>query len=420
MRLFLLVLIVSFAHLTAYSQAQCSAAEYRQELINKAPGFSTRLAAIESFTKKILAHGINSTDTSTSFSVPEIITIPVVVHVVYNSGSQNISDAQIKSQIEVLNQDYRRLNPDSVNTPEVFRPVAADCGINFKLANVDPSGNPSSGIVRKHTNIQSFGLNDDVKSSATGGDDPWDAEEYLNIWVTSLSSGVLGYSSIPGAARDKDGVVIHYAVFGTTGSLQAPFNKGRTTTHEIGHWLNLIHTWGDASCGDDLVADTPPQQGPTRGCPDGIKVTCGNGPNGDMYMNYMDFTNDACLNIFTKGQRDRIRSLFVPGGFRNGILNTPASRALAQQPLLLPGTETIEAGIRVYPNPASTSIYIQTPGASSGSISIQVYNGLGQQVMSLKMNQHLQQLDISPLRSGIYYVHCDDGKSRTISKLVKL
>jgi hypothetical protein len=240
--------------------------------------------------------------------------VPVVVHVVYNTSrpEQNISEAQIRSQIDVLNRDFRKQNPDVASIPAAFQPLAADARIEFVLASTDPNGNPTNGITRTTTTATGFGADDKVKSAATGGADPWPTDRYLNIWVCLLTGGLLGYAQFPGGPAVTDGVVITHTGFGTTGTAAAPFNLGRTATHEIGHWFNLRHIWGDDGngCnGSDFVDDTPNQAGPNTGRPSFPRVTCNNGPNGDMFMNYMDYTDDAGMFMFTSGQVLRMQSV---------------------------------------------------------------------------------------------------------------
>jgi hypothetical protein len=237
--------------------------------------------------------------------------IPVVVHVVYKTAAQNISDAQITSQIEVLNRDYRKTNPDVSLTPSAFAALAADPRIQFELATQDPNGATTSGIARTKTTRDSFGDDDFMKSASLGGDDAWPSDRYLNIWVCQLADSLLGYAQFPGGSAATDGVVILHSAFGTTGTATAPFNLGRTATHEIGHWLNLQHIWGDdgTGCnGSDYVDDTPNAAGPNYGCPSFPHVTCNNGPDGDMFMNYMDYVNDACMYMFTQGQVARMHT----------------------------------------------------------------------------------------------------------------
>jgi hypothetical protein len=249
-----------------------------------------------------------------------IFTIPVVVHVVYRTTQENISDAQILSQIDVLNEDFRRLNADATNLPASFQNVAGDAQIEFCLATRDPQGNPTNGITRTQTTVTSWGLNDAMKNDNSGGKSPWPQNSYLNIWVCNLGSGLLGYAYPPGAPASVDGVVIGFRYFGRTGTLQAPYNRGRTATHEVGHWLNLEHIWGDdnGSCnGSDLVADTPNQADAYYNCPSHPQISCG---SEDMFMNYMDYVDDACMNTFTQGQSTRMRA--VMSGFRASLQNS--------------------------------------------------------------------------------------------------
>jgi hypothetical protein len=241
-----------------------------------------------------------------------ITVIPVVVHVVHKTNAQNISDAQIQSQIDVLNRDFRKTNPDIASIPAAFAPFAADARIEFELATTDPGGAATDGITRTKTTTNAFTDDNAVKAASSGGADPWPRDDYLNIWVCELNTdGLLGYAQFPGGPAATDGVVILHSAFGTTGTAAAPFNLGRTSTHEIGHFLNLRHIWGDdgnGCSGDDFVVDTPNCAGPNRGVPTFPKVTCGNGPNGDMFMNYMDYTDDRGMFMFTAGQVLRMQT----------------------------------------------------------------------------------------------------------------
>lgn len=240
-----------------------------------------------------------------------VTVIPVVVHVVFNSPANNISDAQVQSQIAILNQDYRKNNSDVSKTPAVFQSLCGDARVEFQLATQDPGGNPTNGITRTSTTTASFTQDNRVKAAATGGADAWPAANYLNIWVCQLGSGLLGYAQFPGGPAATDGVVILHSGFGNTGTAAAPFNLGRTATHEIGHWLNLRHIWGDdggACSGDDFVADTPNCGDHNFGKPAFPHVTCMNGPNGDLFMNYMDYTDDDAMFMFTNGQIVRMQA----------------------------------------------------------------------------------------------------------------
>jgi len=297
----------------AQSHRNCGTMHHLEEQIAADPSTATRMEQIERETENWISN--SSTNKSAA-----VVTIPVVVHVLYSTAAQNISDAQIQSQIAILNADFRKLNSDISLVPSVFAGLAADCQIQFCLAQRDPSGNATTGIVRKSTTVTSFSSNDNIKRNANGGSDPWNTAQYLNIWVGNLGGGLLGYAQFPGGAAATDGIVVLNTAFGNTGTAAAPFNKGRTATHEIGHWLNLRHIWGDASCGNDQVADTPTQQTSNVGCPAFPRVTCSNGPNGDMHMNYMDYTNDACMYMFTTGQSSRMTAAINTS--RSGLITS--------------------------------------------------------------------------------------------------
>jgi Pregnancy-associated plasma protein-A len=234
----------------------------------------------------------------------KLVTIPTVFHVVYKKTAENISDAQVKSQIAVLNKDFRASNADKSKVPPVWKGLVADANVQFALATKDPKGKATSGITRTKTTRDSFGAGNAVKKKSQGGADPWPSDRYLNIWVCNLGEGLLGYAQFPGGPAATDGVVILYTALGTNGAAAAPFNLGRTATHEVGHWLNLRHIWGDRNdCGGtDFAADTPNQQLPNTGKPTFPHVSCNNGPNGDMFMNYMDYVDDAAMFMFTPAQ----------------------------------------------------------------------------------------------------------------------
>ncbi|MGV3613813.1 MAG: zinc metalloprotease [Fimbriimonas sp.] len=240
-----------------------------------------------------------------------VVTIPVVVHVVYRLASENISDEQVHSQIRVLNEDFGAANPDVADVPEVWRPLVVDSEIRFALATRDPLGQATTGITRTPTSVECFGpLDDSVKRAATGGVDPWDTTAYLNLWVCRLGGDILGYAQFPGGPRETDGVVVRYSAFGRGGATVPPFDRGRTATHQVGHYLNLFHIWGDTlNCqGTDYVDDTPSAQRPNFGTPRYPHVSCGNGPSGDMFMNFMDYVDDGAMFLFTQGQVARMRA----------------------------------------------------------------------------------------------------------------
>lgn len=281
---------------------RCATMSVNQTKMEAFPVFRTFLSELEHATRARIAE-------PSAFAEPEEITIPVVVHVVWNLPEEDISDAQIASQIAVLNADYAATNADIGQVPAIWSALPADSAIRFALANRDPDGNPHSGITRTRSELASFGTDDGVKFTTRGGQNAWPADRYLNIWVCNLAD-ILGYAQFPGGPPLTDGVVVGHPYFGTTGTATAPFNLGRTTTHEVGHWLNLRHIWGDTEdcSGPDFVHDTPDQELPNYHSPTFPHISCGNGPNGDMFMNYMDYVDDAAMFMFTAGQVARMRT----------------------------------------------------------------------------------------------------------------
>jgi hypothetical protein len=284
----------------------CGAMEAHMRLCELYPEFRVRRGQIHAATEVMVRRGLAFKRVAKQ--VP--VTIPVVVHIVYHTAAENLSDAQIQSQIQVLNRDYGAQNPDKSHAPSVWRGLIVDSQIRFTLATKDPKGKRTTGITRTATPRASFSTHDEVKHAATGGADAWPAAKYLNLWVCPLGGGLLGYAQFPGGPAVTDGVVILGTAFGTVGTAAAPFNLGRTAVHEVGHWLNLSHVWGDTSdCGGtDHVSDTPKAQLPNYGTPLFPHVTCQNGPNGDMFMNYMDYVDDKVMVMFTHGQVARMQA----------------------------------------------------------------------------------------------------------------
>jgi len=356
----------------------------------------------------------------------EIITIPVVIHLLFNNGAQNLSDAQILSQLKVLNDDFRRLNADAANTPDAFRAVAADTRIMFCLAQVDPQGRPSKGIIRKYTSKEYFLGDDGMKFSAAGGDDAWDCKKYLNIWVCSMFGSSLGYATPPGGQPDKDGVVINYDVFGSIGNLRTNFDKGRTATHEVGHWLGLQHLWGDQNCGSDGIMDTPQQANYNYNCPSFPHVSsCSPNANGDMFMNYMDFTSDACMNLFTQGQKKKMRSLFAMNGIRNSFLLSFACDSSLATGSPLPN-DTIPvvrpaAGINIYPNPVQQLLNIATiNGYELKGKTVAIYTVSGSCIFQQRCKSNTEKINLGHMAAGIYILTVGEGNDRKVTKLIKL
>lgn len=362
MKSFVFVFLLTFLYVfslpfTLKSQSKCGTVEYEKMQGREEKKFENWMAE-----KLEIRSRINKNKRSLQTQSSYII--PVVVHVVHNGEDigvgSNISDAQIKSQIKVLNEDYQRKNPDAGNTPANFAAVAGKMDIQFVLARQTPDNRPTNGIVRVKGAKKSW----DVLNS--GGDDLalksssyWPAEKYLNIWVTAISSNIIGYAQFPDYTgvkglegnttnRKTDGVVIQYNCFGSNNDkenfpLAEDYTRGRTTTHEVGHYLGLRHVWGDDyNCkGTDYVEDTPTQNKDYgnakdfdkdygKECPNVPQYSCG---TESMYQNYLNYTKDKCMNLFTKGQTERMDIVLNNAPLRKELLTSPGANAPTGDPL---------------------------------------------------------------------------------------
>jgi hypothetical protein len=274
-------------------QRTCGAMAAHMMLLERFPSYRANQMRLEDATTRQRERRID-------LKRVKIVTIKTVVNVVYKTAEQNISMAQINSQIKALNKDFRATNSDKSKTPEAWSGLVTDARMQFKVVKV----------TRTKTDEDDFTHDDGVKSPATGGIAPFSPKTHLNLWVCPLRDSLLGYAQFPGGPQSTDGVVINYLSFGTSGTAQSPFDLGRTATHEIGHYFNLRHIWADTpDCsGSDMVPDTPNCAGPNSGMPVFPRITCNNGPNGDMFVNYMDYTDDAGMFMFTQQQVLRMRT----------------------------------------------------------------------------------------------------------------
>lgn len=413
--LFLFLLTVLF---TQYTQAQryCASPEYNAWLQQRHPDWQRDRAALEAILQQ-RNRGIFRMEAG-----EETILIPVVVHVIHNQANSqpgtegNISDAQIRSQINVLNEDYRRKpNTKGFNDD----PVGADVNIEFFLATCDPGGRPSTGITRTYYAQKDFDVfNDDTKLKALSY---WPSDQYMNIWVTNIKSPYIGYTQFPDMSglpdlsssngpAATDGLVIDYTVFGRqTGTVtSAIYGYGRTTTHEVGHWLGLRHTWGDENCGNDYVDDTPPtreaNQANNNTCTP-VYSYCLGSASRNMIENYMDYSPDLCMNIFTQGQRERIWKVLEASPRRKRLV---ANSTRCQ---VLPPSEQLS--VEVFPNPANGTegngdvTYVHVRFKDSQDVYLRVYDALGRLVYAEEhLNMRSRSLNFSnrPLKKGMYLV----------------
>lgn len=283
-------------------QRQCSADEILQEQMRKDPALRQRMNDIEDFTKRVVENP------AAYRLVNGVIEIPVVFNVLYRTAAQNVSLSQLQSQIDVLNEDFAATNADYNNTSTYNSVKSGNIGVRFVL----------DAVNRRSTTKTSWSTNDAMKKSAQGIA-PTSPTTKLNIWVCNMGGGILGYAQFPGGASSTDGVVLDDNATGRTGTAAAPFNKGRTATHEVGHWMNLRHIWGDATCGNDQVGDTPTHNTANYGCPAAGHLSTCSGTPVEMTMNYMDYTDDACMYMFSAGQKSRMLAVFAVGGPRNSF-----------------------------------------------------------------------------------------------------
>jgi Pregnancy-associated plasma protein-A len=281
------------------STRKCASQDVLEQQLKDDPGLAQRMQKIEDFTKTAI---------STGRLVNGKIEIPVVFNVLYRTAAENISLAQLQSQIDVLNKDFNALNSD-FNNPTPYASIKANVGITFVL----------DKVVRKATTKTSWGTNDAMKRTSSGGIAATTPTTKLNYWVCTIGGGILGYAQFPGGSSSTDGIAIDSKYTGLSNA--TPYDLGRTATHEVGHWMNLRHIWGDANCGSDLVSDTPSMDSANYGVPSpGLRSTCAGTPL-EMYMNYMDYTDDSAMFMFSNGQKARMSAIFTAGGSRASFRN---------------------------------------------------------------------------------------------------
>lgn len=277
----------------------CASHEIHEQQLRDNPLLAQKMADIERMTDQAIFE---------NRIVNGVLEIPVVFNVLYRTTAENISQAQLQSQIDVLNADFQGTNSD-YNSSNPYNSVRGAFNVRFVLDNV----------VRKSTTKTTWGTSDAMKKTASGGIAATSPTTKLNYWVCTIGGGILGYAQFPGGASATDGVVVDSKYTGTNGTATAPFNKGRTATHEIGHWMNLRHIWGDATCGSDLVADTPTHNAANSGVPAvGHRSTCTGQPL-EMFMNYMDYTDDRGMYMFSSGQVSRMAAIFSTTGPRQSF-----------------------------------------------------------------------------------------------------
>lgn len=410
---------------------RCATTSYDSVLKAQNPVYRKSRERFEELIRQYQASGRSSRITATT------ITIPVVVHVIHNNqngtiggtNNSNISDDQIHEQIRVLNEDYRKKeNTNGFNT----NPVGADVNIQFVLASSDPNGLVTDGIIRTYSSKSGFDPESDEDRHALATISGWPTDRYLNIWVTTLSGNTIGYAQFPDGTglsgldavngyEDSDGVFIHYGVFGVGPYITSSiYDLGRTTTHEIGHWLGLLHTWGDTYCGTDYIDDTPvaasANNSSSLSC-NSVYSNCTGSQTRNMIENYMDYSPDLCMNIFTQGQKDRIWLTLDLSPRRKKLVE------YIQTENQLPESDKLTIR-NSYPNPLSSdnrNLRLEVLLKGTQDVTIDIINRLGGIVKTAQYPQISSStigIDLTSMAQGLYMVRIRTTNEEKTTKVI--
>lgn len=389
-------LLPSYKLLAQIEKTRCNTGELIQNSLNN-PTYIETQRFIKEASKRL---NFDKSDT--------VITIPVVVHIIYKNYRQKIYDDQVYSQIDALNKDFRKLNSDTNLVKSGYS--LADTKIEFCLTSTKPDGSSTPGITLNPTTKDGVGVTEEYHVIAPS----W-GNEYLNIWVCDYGNNIAGRGTPPGSVPiNEDGIIIDFTNFGTNGRVIAPYNLGRTVTHEVGHWLNLFHIWGqndrNPNCSsDDLVFDTPSQSAIYFNCPSSGS-SCG---DPDMLTNFMGYVDDACMANFTNGQKTRMRATLLTA--RSSVVNsTKGCRSVGIE-------EKINSeSFSIFPNPSSTTTFLSTslPNGFEG-FHIEIINQIGQVLISKeKVISKSITLQTSNFPAGVYFIKVENGVFFTIKKLI--
>jgi Pregnancy-associated plasma protein-A/Secretion system C-terminal sorting domain len=393
--------IYSFLHLSIPVQSQSCGFDF---ILEK----SLREDALTKYRIESFNRNLNSHINQNKLYVDERanIIIPVVVHIVWSIETENISDETVLSQIDILNRDFNAENFVYRNIPDEFKPAVANVGIRFCLADKTPNGEKTTGIIRVKTIVPEIGIKEDLFFTNMRGSNAWDTERYLNIWVANTGNTITGFGTLPNQTKaEKTGVVVNSKYFGRNFSRK--YQYGRVATHEIGHFFGLYHLWGqtnDESCEtDDEVEDTPSQLHPYTDCPDYPQSSCG---HSSMFMNFMDYVDDRCMIMFTRGQRLRILKTIEL--YRSKL---PQSKSQCNNLI------TYQSKVQVFPNPFNNQITIDY---STYPLFVQLFDTNGRMILATTINESNKSLKTDFLASGIYYLKIQNDSISITKKIVKV
>lgn len=368
--------------------------------------------------------------THKKFDKDSLRILPVVFHIVYTEGMPSISEGQVYSQLDALNRDFNSMivNEDHPTAKKDYSNRAAISKIQFCFPLEDPQNKPTTGFTIFNSSLPTWNEYNLMKSKKDGGVDAWNTDRYINIWVVDLQDSTSGYAQMPGGDKKTDGIVIDYRFFGQSGTSLAPFDEGKTLTHLMGNYLGLYPIWGRHRCGDDYIDDTPIHNAPNTGCPEGNHITTCEGNEVEMTMNFMDNTNDACMYMFTDGQKRRMQAMVSKKGPRGklGVKETQCNNELREEIAVREedSLKEVDAESEIgyfIPNPASNTLFFKTKNnVNQSGLNLVAFDLSGKVIyqQNIKSNQKEIMIDVTEWVDGLYVFEVRTEENAQVSKVV--